>query len=236
MPGHPSRREGPVLSSSTGYRTAVNPLLRRSSALGSTLGGQALRATTRAIALRPATKPLHPDGAVMTGRLLRTGTEPAPGRAAPSGVPLLDEPGEDDVVLRRSRAVGLPRPLPDIHGLAVRLPSGGDLLFATTGLGRATRFVLTVGSARAMTTLLPYRSPTGPVVLAAVPRTDHLDMLWARPRGRWQRFGTLEIVDVDGDPTMSFDPVLHPVPGLEVYDWVHRLREPAYRAARRSRE
>ena len=37
------------------------------------------------------------------------------------------------------------------------------------------------------------------------------------------------------DASISFDPVAHTVPGLEVYDWVRRIREPAYAAARRSR-
>jgi hypothetical protein len=48
--------------------------------------------------------------------------------------------------VRQSRAVGLPSPAPDIFGLAVRVPTEGgrhgDLLFATTGLGRITRFTL----------------------------------------------------------------------------------------------
>ena len=34
------------------------------------------------------------------------------------------------------------------------------------------------------------------------------------------------------DPAISFDAVANPVPGLEPYGWVRRLREPAYRAAR----
>ena len=76
----------------------------------------------------------------MTGRLVRTGS------GEPSGVPWLDAVGEDEVLVRFSRAIGLPRALPDIHGIAMRVPAEdrfGDLLLASTGLGRLTRFVLT---------------------------------------------------------------------------------------------
>ena len=34
---------------------------------------------------------------------------------------------------------------------------------------------------------------------------------------------------------VSFDPVRNTIPGLEVSDWVRRLREPSYRTARLSR-
>jgi hypothetical protein len=34
---------------------------------------------------------------------------------------------------------------------------------------------------------------------------------------------------------VSFDPVRNVLPGLAPYDWVRRLREPAYLTARRSR-
>jgi len=64
-----------------------------------------------------------------------------------TGAAWLDDAGEDDVVVRLSRAVGLPPPAPDVFGLALRVPTAGgrygDLLFASTGLGRLTRFTLT---------------------------------------------------------------------------------------------
>ena len=53
----------------------------------------------------------------MRGRIYRHGLDPG------TGVPWIDEPGEDEVV-RLSRAIGL-RGLPDIHGLAVRVPVEG---------------------------------------------------------------------------------------------------------------
>lgn len=205
------------------------------------LGGTTLRIATGAIAaVRPTAKPLHPRGSVVTARLARHGGP------EPSGSPWLDDRGEDVVTVRRSRAVGLPAPAPDIFGLALRVPTGdetyGDVLFATTGLGRLTRFTLTAcrsASGRPMTTLLPYRSPTGPVLLAAVHRDPGIiELAWARPRRSWNVFAELTLpqgTDHGPDARVSFDPVRNPLPGLDSYDWVRRLREPSYRTARLSR-
>lgn len=206
-------------------------------ALGATAGGQLLRAATAlTAAVRSARKPLHPRGEVVRATLTRFGAEPG------TGVPWLDEPGEDTVQVRLSRAVGLPRFLPDIHGLALRVPTPqgyGDLLLASTGTGRVTRFVLTAAheaGGRPMSTLLPYRSPAGSVLLGA---TEDAAGRWtlavASPRGPWRPFANLALSDGAGESDLSFDPVRNTVPGLEVHDWVRRLREPAYRTARRSR-
>ena len=106
---------------------------RTSGAGGSSAVGATLSATIRTMAaLRPAAKPLHPEGVIVTGALERRGS------AVSSGSAWLDEPGRDEVVVRVSRAIGLPDAVPDIHGLAVRVPTPagvGDLLFASTGWG-----------------------------------------------------------------------------------------------------
>jgi hypothetical protein len=206
----------------------------------SAAGGQVLRAATRLVAVRPAAKPLHPDGAVVRGTLHRYGG------GQRSGVRWLDEPGEDDVLVRQSRAVGLPDPAPDIFGVAIRVPrpdgGHGDLLFASTGLGRVTRYTLTASRSpygRPLTTLLPYRSPAGPVLLAATWSSEtELSLAWARGSGSWQGFGdlTLHGDPIEGpDAEISFDPLRHELPGLANYDAVRRLREPAYLTARRTR-
>src|SRR3954451_10255298 len=81
-------------------------------------GGGAARGTPCAPGprARPADKPLHPVGAVSRGTLHRYGLTPS------VGVKWLDEPGQDKVLVRFSRALGLPGPLPDVLGLAVRIP------------------------------------------------------------------------------------------------------------------
>ena len=202
-------------------------------------GGVALGAGVRVLgAVRPTPKPLHPDGRVVVGRLHRHGLQP------PIGVGLLDEAGEETVVVRESRAIGLPAPLPDIHGLAIRVTnadgSPGDLLLATTGWGRLSRFVLTASRStygRPMTTLIPYRTAAGPVLLGARSEVRGVVRLaCAVGDGPWRFFADLTLSpEPESDPTLSFDPVAHQVPGLEQYPAVVSLREPAYRSARRSR-
>src|SRR5919199_4303697 len=123
-----------------GYEAAMDVV--SSAARGAAaLGGQALRAATITVAAaRPAAKPLHLEGSVVTGRLERLG-------GLSTGAAWLDQAGEDEVLVRQSRAVGLPQVAPDIFGVAIRVPvpggRHGDLLFASTGLGRLSRFTLT---------------------------------------------------------------------------------------------
>jgi hypothetical protein len=201
------------------------------------LGARALALATRLAAVRPAAKPLHPRGDVVAAELRRDG-----GQA--TGSPWLDLPGRDQVVVRRSRAVGLPEGWPDIHGLAIRVPIDesrfGDLLLATTGHGRVTRFLLAPArrlTGTTLTTLLPYRTPTGPVVIGARAADERrLVLAWAPARGDWVPFGEVALADDAGpDPLVSFDPVRNQLPGLDNYEWVRRLREPAYLTARRTR-
>lgn len=203
-------------------------------------GGQVLCAATGLIATRPAAKPLHPQGSVVRGTLHRFGAEPRTGAA------WLDQPGEDQVLVRQSRAVGLPSAIPDIFGLAIRVPvegaRHGDLLFASTGLGRLTRFTLTPARSpytRPLTTLLPYRTRAGAVLLSAVFRDENtVALAWAVRSGLWHTFAELllEADPVDeADEPVSFEPVRNTLPGLATYEWVRRLREPSYLTARRSR-
>ncbi|TDK26767.1 hypothetical protein E2F48_06220 [Arthrobacter crusticola] len=115
--------------------------------------------------LRPS-RPIHPRGVRLTGYLAVDG-------GASSGIPWLDTAGSTPVEARLSRSVGLPGPLPDIIGLAVRIPSGdayADLLLASTGSSPLGRFVLIprLNIARSpLTTMMPYRGAQGPVLLAA---------------------------------------------------------------------
>lgn len=225
-----------------GYGEVMSALDAPAHALASA-GGLLLAGTTRAVAaVRPAAKPLHPRGEVTRGRLFRRGAQPA------TGVPWLDEIGEDDVLVRRSRAIGLPGSAPDIHGLAIRVPrpggGHGDLLLASTGWGRLTRFVLTMSRSprqRPMTTLLPYRTDRGPLLLGArATGAESFELAAAAPEGEWARFAELRLsalpLDDDADdPAVSFDPVVNRLPGLEQYGAVERLREPSYRSARGSR-
>jgi hypothetical protein len=191
--------------------------------------------------IRPTAKPLHPRGKLLRADVTRTGLD------AVTGVPWLDEPGDDQALVRVSRAIGLPDRLPDVRGLAVRVFTAdggfGDLLLATTGVGRSTRYLLLprTSAQRPHTTLLPYRTPGGPLLLGALPTSSpaRFDLVCASPRGSWRRFGSLRIgtspTEPDPDPLMAFDPMLNTLRGLTPYEWVRHLRERAYAAARDSR-
>lgn len=183
---------------------------------------------------------LHPTGRLVPAVLDRYGSRPD------TGVPWLDEPGTDEVVVRLSRATGLPGPLPDVLGLALRVPledgRHGDLLLSSTGLGRVTRFLLRPVRHEAVgyTSLFPYRAAAGPVLLAAIPvpgEGSRFHLAWARPTGSWHRFAVLRLTDpdTDGDDALAFQPVERPVPGLPSYRWAADLRRPAYAGSRRAR-
>jgi hypothetical protein len=199
-------------------------------------------------------KPMHPRGAVFDAVLERSGSTP------PWGVPWLDERSEDPAVVRLSRGMGLPEPLPDLLGLAVRVPGRDgpvDLLLSSTGLGVLTRFVpaLRRDAAGGYTSIMGYRSDTGTVHLAAVPERSPAPSepgpqardvaarplrftLVAAPGLRpWRPFARLTLAAPAEplDPDVHFDAVLHPPPGLVADGPLARLRAPAYAAAREGR-
>ena len=141
--------------------------------VASAAGGEVLRAATRLVATRPAAKPLHPDGAVVLGTLTRSGG------AERSGVAWLDEPGEDAVRVRTSRAVGLPDRDLDLYGLdpqasdplvlgwmtAVARHTGGAVISAD----RSQAIVPDAGAAVDLTLWTGTVVPSGDLVAAVRP-------------------------------------------------------------------
>lgn len=224
-------------------------------AVGRTAGlavGLGLGAAFGAVAVLRHGRPLHPQGATLRVTVLCDGS----GR---SGVPLLDQAGVSEGTMRVSRAMGLPAWLPDIYGLALRLPQAegadgdpADLLFASTGDSGLGRFMLLVHSELAdgpLTTLLPVRSPAGALLLRLEPVAgspvrevgpslqvpDRLTLSYAVGTRPWVTVGELAVgarVEGEDDPRRH-DPVLHQLPGTSQYAVVRSLREPAYAAARR---
>ncbi len=207
------------------------------------LAGWAIGATLGAAGRLRRGKPLHPRGALHAATLTVWGTR------RPWAVPLINEPGERGCIVRVSRAIGLPEALPDIHGVAVRLgrlPEAADLLFATTGSGRVSRYVLLLRrSGRAgMTTLMPVRTATGALQLRLEPERPSTGDVqsWvvsaATPgSGRWEPFGRLvaetQPLAPDPDPPVRFDPIRNLPRGVSHYRWLRLLRDPAYVLARR---
>ncbi|MEV7427993.1 hypothetical protein AB0N29_00120 [Nocardioides sp. NPDC092400] len=222
------------------------------------VGGAVIATAVRGLAAaRPAEKPMHPVGRVLRGRLERHGLEPG------IGVPFVDDAGSDDVVARESKGIGLPPGLPDIHGLAVKVPLGGagvddlladpveggtqhaDLLLSTNGWGPVARFLVLPSAGmttRPLTTLFPYRGPRGAVLIGArYVAEHHAQLAVAGLRSDWQVFADLHLeapepgTEQADDPDLEFDAVLNELPGLPNYEWVRRVRAPSYAIARRSR-
>ena len=200
--------------------------------------GAVLGAGFGALARVRRTKPLHPAGQVGTAVL--EVTAPAP----QLGVPLLSAPARHECLVRWSRSAGVPSPLPDVEGLALRVTDRGDgrpadLLFAGSGRGRWTRHAVLLRGPHAhgpMSTLLPVLGPAGSLLLLVEPRDDDdPPVRWrlavASAGGDWCAVGTVEVVWGPDQP-IRFDPVLHPLPGTRHHPLLEALREPAYAAAR----
>lgn len=205
-----------------------------------------------AVARLRSGKPMHPRGAVFSAVLDRRGSDVA------WGVPWLDEVGTQSVVVRLSRGAGLPAPLPDLLGLAVRLPSDSgtpiDLLLSTTGRGPVTRLLPAPrrDTAAVYSSIMGYRSDAGTLRFAALPEghdvpsepapladavtRDGLSftLAVARGPGPWVPFGRLVLGEAAGplDPAIRFDAVLRPPPGLVPDGPMARFRAPAYARAR----
>jgi len=117
-------------------------------------------------------KAVHPHGAVHAARLIVPGGEPAPPAA------LLRAPGEHRAIARFSRSLGLPRPLPDLLGLSIRVPEA-------YGAGRHQDFLLVTSAdvpvlhhgflpaadvwQRPYTSSLPYRAGGRTFLVGALP-------------------------------------------------------------------
>ena len=220
------------------------------------MAGHVVGVALGAVARLRRGKPMHPRGAVFSAVLERRGSGDAEW-----GVPWLDAAGSDAAVVRLSRGAGLPSPLPDLRGLAIRLPTAGgapvDLLLTTTGRGPLGRLLpaLRRDTAAVYSSIMGYRSDAGTLRLAALPEDDAVPsepaplaaavdrkglsftLVAARGRGPWMPFGRL-ILGAPAeplDPDVRFDAVLNPPPGLVPDGPMSRFRAPAYARARRAR-
>ncbi len=199
--------------------------------------GAALGAAFGLAALVRRTKPLHPRGNVGTGVLDVTAPLPE------LGVPLLAGEGSHTCLVRWSRSLGLPKPLPDVEGFAIRFDEPtADVLFAGTGTGRLSRFVFaprTPGRHGPQTTILPVPSAQGPLLLRVTPQAatgeppSRYDVAVAADGPEWRSVGVLNCV-WGPDRPLRFDPVENALPGTGQYPVVRMLREPAYVLARRA--
>ena len=162
---------------------------------------------------------LHPRGVVAEGTW--TVLEPASALGLSLGL------GSRPARARLSRGLGLPPPLPDVRGLAVRIGDDEplDLLLSTLG--------------RTYSTLLPYQTPYGRVMIGArrVPvRGRELRFDFAeRSNGPWRVVARLDLAAPRGDEAIAFDPYLHAHPELRPTGLLSDIREAAYSGSRRGR-
>jgi hypothetical protein len=151
--------------------------------------------TASALALGTAVRGarvFHPRGQASAGTVEADG-------GGSWGARLLDEAGRHDVVVRVSRGVGLPEPLPDVVGLAVRFPGLGrgggplDLLVNTSGGPPGLRHLfLPAPLGRTFSSVLPYRTGSGrTIMLGAREDGDGWELLAAPVTGGWTRWGRL---------------------------------------------
>ncbi|HWH31851.1 MAG TPA: hypothetical protein VNU01_04200 [Egibacteraceae bacterium] len=195
----------------------------------------------------------HPRGVAFRGTLRRTGLDPGTGSA------FLDEPGEQLALVRFSKGAGLPDPLPDVLGIAVRaLDADGpgrhrDLLFASSAAPPVLRHLLVPArrlASRPCSSVLPYATPAGTVMLAAAaedgPSVDRMAagaapaavrLLAATTTGPWRTWAVLlpeHRLSAAEHAELAFDPWNAGV-DLRPSGLLNRLRHPAYAASRAAR-
>lgn len=218
-------------------RTTYPAIERLAAATVGRAGGLALAGLFGVTARLRGTRALHPVGIHGTGALVVAAR-------APTGVTVLDESGPHTCRVRWSRSTGRRQGF-DIEGLAVSFdgPSGGDLLFASTGTGPLTRHLLTLRDRPnhgPVTTLLPLSTRHGPILVRLDPVAEGdpptaYDLFVAAPGGPWSRRGRLALEWSEADSTRRHDPVGHPPAGAWVHPLLARLRDPAYVASQQVR-
>ncbi|MFC4429972.1 hypothetical protein [Citricoccus alkalitolerans] len=192
-------------------------------------------------------RPVHSVGAVVPGALVIN----TPGT---TGSDLFDTAAHTPLIARLSRSASWPVALPDVIGLALRIPGGGssgrpaDLLFSSTGTGRHTRYVLrfhTAATDGPLTTMFPLTGPAGNIVFRLDPEAgDCYRLSYSRNSGPWQGLGRVSLESPPeppqrsshpagaDDPGLRFRPIAHPPIGLAMPTWQRAARAPAYSIAR----
>lgn len=164
----------------------------------SSVAGAAVGGVLAAVAAARRGKAVHPHGVVHRARMVVDG---AP--AAPQGAELLAAPGEHEALVRFSRSLGLPRPLPDLLGMSIRIVDayGRDrhqdfLLVTSVDLPVLHHvFVPARGVAqRPYSSSIPYRAGDATFLVGAVPRSATAFELAVAPMsGRFRRVGRIAI-------------------------------------------
>lgn len=194
----------------------------------------------------------HPSGVLATGRFERTAAEDV-------GLPMQS----CDVVGRISKAIGMPGAVPDLVGVAWRMPpqfrSGTpwDVLLVST-IGRLVLRPVTSWSGVAFSSLMPLRyqgeiwwvrgrlateiSEPG-LSLDTIrnhidSHTVEFDIEQADGSGDYEPLGRLSFRHLDpSSDDIAFDPTVHCDPAVQlVPNWLTEFRRSAYRRSRQGRD
>lgn len=138
---------------------------------GRTVGG-----ALAGVAWLRAGKAVHPHGAVHRARVIVAGSA-----KAPAGSELLSRAGEHEAIVRFSRSLGLPRPLPDLLGMSLRIRDAYGtgrhqdfLLVSSVDMPVLHHLLLPAGDVqqRVYSSSLPYRAGEETFLVGATPDAD----------------------------------------------------------------
>jgi hypothetical protein len=225
-------------------------------------GGVATRATAAAAAQALRTlshlrgrRIFHPFGVGFHGRLI-------PVAGASTGATALDE--ESEILVRLSRALGLPEWLPDPCGLGLRIPDAHgpgrhqDILLVSSGSAPLARHTISPARGfldRPYSSVLPYelggelvmlgagaagaagRGPTLADLRMSERAELDLELLLADMRGEWRPVARLELgrrMPPEETERLELDPT-NTGGGLRLAGLVNRLRGPSYRGSQEGR-
>ena len=164
------------------------------------------------------------------------------------GIPLLAERATHGAVVRLSRAVGLPAPLPDLLGLALRLEdlygSGAhqDFLLISSARPPLLRHLLVPArggfAQQSYSSILPYRAGVDLLLVGALPAGPlEYDLAVAPLRGNWAPFARLRLraaLSHERTEALRFNP-WNTGPGLEPVGPMNGLRRSSYAGSQRGR-
>lgn len=162
------------------------------------------------------------------------------------GIPALAPGAEHRAIVRLSRAVGLPRPLPDADGIGLRLPEvygpgrHQDFLLATSAGGPVFQHLLLPGLTRGQpySSLLLYRIGEDMRLIGASRQSEDRFKLLAAPlRGGWQQIGELRLhrtLPAEYTEQLAFNP-WNSGGGIRPTGPLMGLRRAAYRGSQRGR-
>jgi hypothetical protein len=159
------------------------------------------------------------------------------------GVPLARGPRARPVLVRFSRGAGLPDALPDVLGIAIRIPDADgagrpqDLMLSTGARAPFARRLLVPRrdyQAATYTSLISYEVADRDLLVGALPQRGGFALATAAGNGTWTPFAQLTVGDVydDGDGREIGFSITNDAGGFRIGGRWRAARAGAYSAAR----